>query len=468
MSRVLTSLVSVWVLAALAVPAAADAPIAITSSGFTNNFRRNLVFQVQAQDRVAQITRVELLVQLEGSPAIDRLAADFEPGAAVQATYEWNLARGYLPPGASGQSWWEIGDSAGNQLQSPPRPFRVEDQTHSWKQVANPKLALNWYAGSDNIVERSDGDTVNFLGLVFAAVCVCITLGAVLLAFIFRHRRGVFVAFILVALCACAAPPLVFHAVGDARTRGDAPPMSFGQALFNHGIRSLEYLERDTGVVLERRIQVYIYADRDDFFDAIEPGAKEWTGGRAYPQFGVVMIDIHPADWEWGKRALAHEITHQVIHQKIRSPLGGLSLPPLIDEGLAVYYESPGSPGVQFVTPLRRAIKNDTLIPLRALTKAFAAEPDAATLSYAESYSVVDFIFRRYGRDRMAQLLQAFKQGGFYDDIFARVFGMNLDGLEEEWRKDIGAKPRVVPTRAVATPFPTFSLSTEATPTPAR
>jgi len=34
---------------------------------------------------------------------------------------------------------------------------------------------------------------------------------------------------------------------------------------------------------------------------------------------------------------------------------------------------------------------------------------------------VVDFIFRYYGRDKMAQLLQRFKQGGLYDDIFDQV-----------------------------------------------
>jgi hypothetical protein len=122
------------------------------------------------------------------------------------------------------------------------------------------------------------------------------------------------------------------------------------------------------------------------------------------------------------------------------------------------------------VTSFERALQNDTLIPLRSLTQAFAADTNIADLSYAQSYSVVDFIFRHYGRDKMAQLLQAFKQGGYYDDIFVQVFGVDVDGLEAAWRKDIGAKPRALPTRALTTPtpFPTFSLSTEGTPTPKR
>jgi len=238
----------------------------------------------------------------------------------------------------------------------------------------------------------------------------------------------------------------------------------------DHGLHSLEFLERDTDITSERQIQIYVYGDRDDFFNALEPGAKEWTGGRAFPSYDIILIDIAPDSLEWGKRAVAHEITHLIIHQRIRSPLGELSLPPLIDEGLAVYYESPGSPDPQFVNPLKRAIQNDTLIPLRSLTKAFAADTNIANLSYAQCYSVVDFIFRHYGRDKMAQLLQAFKQGGLTDDIFKQVLGVDIDGLEVAWRQDIGAKPRALPTRALTTPtpFPTFSLSTEATPTSSR
>jgi hypothetical protein len=461
MRRLLTFFVLAIVSAVFAVPVAADSPITITSSKFTNNFRKNLLFQVQAQSSAAQITRVDLLVQIEGVPALNRFTAQFTPDTKVQATYEWNLAQSYLPPGVTGQYWWEIQDGSGNQLQSPQQTFRVEDQAHAWKQVSNAKLAVYWYAGSDN---------VNLLGLIFGAIFAFIALVSISLAIIFRKRRVLLVVFVLVALGACAAPLLVFRYLGEESPSGIAGPVSFGQALFDHGVNSIQYLERDTGVTVTRQIQIYVYGNRDDFFNAIEPGAQEWTGGRAYPEYGIVMINISPFDLDWGKHAVAHENTHQVVHQAIRSPLGELSLPPLMDEGLAVYYESPGSPDAQFVDSLKRAIQNETLIPLRSLTSAFPADPEAANLSYAESYSVVDFIFRHYGRGKMAQLLQAFKQGGFYDDIFVQVLGVNIDGLEVEWRKDIGAQPRVIPTRSLATPtpFPTFSLSTEATPTPSR
>jgi hypothetical protein len=338
MRRVLAFLALAFALIVFAVPVAADSPITVTSDKFANNFPRNLSFQIEAQSSTTRLTRAELLVQVEGVPSIARLSGAFAPGTMIRATYEWNLARDYLPPGVTGQYWWEIHDDAGNQLQSPPKTFRVEDQTHAWKQASNQKLAVYWYAGSDNIVASSASDRVNFVGMIFAAVCALVAFIGIVLAVIFRKRPVLVVVSVLIALGACATPLMVFHSVGGTSS------VSFGQVLFDHGVSSLEYLERDTGVTVDRQIQIYVYGDRDDFFNALEPGAKEWTGGRDFPEYGVVLINIAPSDLEWGKRALAHEITHQVIHQKVRSPLSELSLPPLIDEGLAVYYESPGAP----------------------------------------------------------------------------------------------------------------------------
>jgi hypothetical protein len=138
-----------------------------------------------------------------------------------------------------------------------------------------------------------------------------------------------------------------------------------------------------------------------------------------------------------------------------------------MDEGLAVYNEDPGTADSQFTLPLKRAIQNDTLIPLRTLTSAFPADPNLANLSYGESWSFVDFLIRHYGQAKMGEFLKAVKQGGAIDDLFHQVYGLDLDGLEGEWRKDIGAQPRVIPTRSslLPTPFPTFGLSTDATPT---
>lgn len=393
MKRVLLVLGLIFAYAVSVLPVSAEDVIVVVSSKFTNNFRRSLQFQLEATDSAAKIIQADLVVQMDGSSSGDRLTPSLIPDNRVQVSYDWNLLQRYLPPGATGQFWWLIEDSAGNKKQTAKQPFRVEDSKYQWKKISNASLAVYWYSGSDN----------------------------------------------------------------------------FGKALFERGVEAMDYLQKDTGVAVDRQVQVWIYGTRNDFFGSLEPGAREWTGGRAFPDFSIIMINIEPSNLEWGKDAMAHELTHLVIHQKIRSPLGDLSMPHWLDEGLAMYYETvPGSLDSQFAVPLRRAIQNDALLTLRSIADRFGSDSQVANLAYAESFSVVDFIFRHYGKDKMAQLLQAFKTSGFYDDIFRKVLGVDTDGLEGEWRKDVGAKPRAMVTRAVTTPtaFPTFSLSTDSNPPP--
>jgi hypothetical protein len=118
---------------------------------------------------------------------------------------------------------------------------------------------VNWYVGNDHIVEPASAENANLVGVLFAMLFAFVALVSFLLAFVFRRRRVWLGVFILVALSACAVPPVVFYSVGDARPRGAAIPQSFGQVLFEHGVNSLEYLERDTGATLERQIQIYVY-----------------------------------------------------------------------------------------------------------------------------------------------------------------------------------------------------------------
>lgn len=245
---------------------------------------------------------------------------------------------------------------------------------------------------------------------------------------------------------------------------------SFGKALFDRGIEAMKFLEQDTGVIIDTQIQTYIYGNRADFRNALSVGAQEWTGGQAFPDYSIVLINIEPTALEWGKRAMVHELTHQVIHQKIRGPLGDLSMPRWMDEGLAMYYETYPDPlDSQFARPLQRAIQNDTVVALRTLSGSFPADSNAANLAYAQSYAAVDFIYRKYGKDKMATLLQEFKKGGNYDDILKKVIGIDTDSLDNAWRQDVGLKPRVVATRALpqAGAIPTIGLSTDySTPVP--
>ncbi len=246
---------------------------------------------------------------------------------------------------------------------------------------------------------------------------------------------------------------------------------SFAKAVFDRAMQAMEMLQRDTGVPVDNQVQILIYGDRPAFLEALGPSVKGTEGGVTFSNFvnGVVLMNFGPNELEWGKGATTHEMTHVIMHQRINSALGNSSFPTWLDEGLAMYYETnPGTLDRQFAVPLQRALQNDTVYRLRTLSGYFSSTSSAQELAYGQSYSIVEFMFRKYGREKIAQLLQAVKVGGHEEDLLKQVLGVGIDQLDNEWRKDQGLKPReiVAPSNATPTAFPTFSLSTDPNPPP--
>jgi hypothetical protein len=205
---------------------------------------------------------------------------------------------------------------------------------------------------------------------------------------------------------------------------------SFAQELMTTTQQALERLAEDTGAELEEPVNFYIYATSDDLRGAmIYP--QEWTGGVAYPRYGVMAIGISSSNIDWGKRTIAHELTHLVIHQMTLNPYN--DLPTWLDEGLAMYNE--GELSSTFATSLERAIAEDSLISVQSLSSPFSAYAEEAVLAYAQSYSLVEFLITSYGQAEMLELLNTFKEGSGYDAALEKVYGFDMDGLDSLWRE---------------------------------
>jgi hypothetical protein len=207
---------------------------------------------------------------------------------------------------------------------------------------------------------------------------------------------------------------------------------SFAQELLGACEEGLARLIEDTGAQPERPIRVYVYASAGDLHGGmIFP--QEWTGGVAFTEFSTIAIGISPSRLAWGKRALVHELTHLVVHQVTFSPYG--QLPTWLDEGLAMYNE--GALESHFESRLQKAIRDGTLISVRSLCSPFSADSDTAYLSYAQSYSLAEYLLDSYGQDRMLELLTLFKEGSTYDAALYEVYGFSIEGLDAGWRASL-------------------------------
>lgn len=204
---------------------------------------------------------------------------------------------------------------------------------------------------------------------------------------------------------------------------------SFVQGMMSAAQDALVKLEKDTGAHLDKPVSIYIYASASDLQGSmIFP--QEWTGGRAFPDYGVIAIGIASNQLSEGKRTVAHELAHQVVYQVTASPYR--VLPTWLDEGLAMYIE--GELESIFKLYMGRAVADKQLISVRSLSSPFSTSTAKALLSYAESYSLVEFLIRNYGQSRMLELLNTFKLGSTFDDAFRAVYGFDMDGLDVMWK----------------------------------
>ncbi|MEE8353351.1 MAG: peptidase MA family metallohydrolase [Dehalococcoidales bacterium] len=216
---------------------------------------------------------------------------------------------------------------------------------------------------------------------------------------------------------------------------------SFAEELMVAIQDSLDWLEEDTGAHLREPIELYVYGSAADLRGSMV-FPQEWTGGVAFTRYGRIAIGIGPTNLTWGKKALAHELTHLVVHQMTFNPYG--ELPTWLEEGLAMRSEGPL--GVDFAGYLQAAIEGDTLISTRSLSSPFSAFADQSRLSYAESFSLVEFLVSSFGKDKMLELLETFRTGNSYDGALMSVYGFDTDGLDRRWREYVGAPARTLAT----------------------
>jgi len=204
---------------------------------------------------------------------------------------------------------------------------------------------------------------------------------------------------------------------------------AFARELMSAAQQALERLAKDTGAYLDKPAELYIYASQQDLLGAmVYP--QEWTGAVAFTRYSIMAFGIAPGELSWGETAIAHELTHLVIHQMTLNPYN--SLPDWLDEGLAMYNEGLLDPTFTFY--LNAAIAEGSLISVQSLSSPFSANADEAYLSYAESYSLVEYLIASYGQGKMLELLNTFREGSGYDDALEKVYGFDMDGLDSLWR----------------------------------
>jgi hypothetical protein len=216
---------------------------------------------------------------------------------------------------------------------------------------------------------------------------------------------------------------------------------TFATALMTAAQQGLQRIENDTGAIPTGTVAIYIYASSDALRGA-QLFAAQWEGGVSFGGFSIIAIGVAPNELDYGLTAVPHELAHWAIGQVTFNNYGA-DLPRWLDEGLATYAE--GAASQLYTKALDFAIKNNKLISVRSLSSPFSAVPQTAYISYAESNSIVTYLVKTYGKEKMIKMLDTFRIGSGYDAALKQVYGFDQSGLDIEWRKSIGVKTSALP-----------------------
>lgn len=237
-------------------------------------------------------------------------------------------------------------------------------------------------------------------------------------------------------------------------------PESLAEGYIAQAQHALQHPIRDTlGFTLTRRVDIYIYASRQDFLAGAPVTNPAETGALTDPSHNTIYLTSVGQGDEGAVNALPHELTHAVFHQNEDSGhLEGpyFSVYPLwLDEGLAAYDEPPGSPYTKsYDDALAKAVTARDLVDiLQQFVGDYPTDPDTDYLAYAESRSFMSYLIATYGRDAFHGFLVDARDGQLFLDA-QQHFGADLRILESRWEVSLGLPP-TVSDQGYAPIFPT-------------
>jgi hypothetical protein len=192
--------------------------------------------------------------------------------------------------------------------------------------------------------------------------------------------------------------------------------------------QGLSDLENKTGATLSQPVRIYVYASTSDMQGAMIFPA-EWTGAATYTDLSTIMFGYDSGDLSWDKTTLVHELAHMVTYQLTRNPYN--TMPTWLSEGFSTYAE--GELDLYYRSTLATALNYGDTLSVRSLSSPFSAVSSLAYLSYAESYSLVDYLITTFGQARLLAYLASFQQGRDYDEALLDGYGLDMDGLYRQW-----------------------------------
>jgi hypothetical protein len=196
-------------------------------------------------------------------------------------------------------------------------------------------------------------------------------------------------------------------------------------------LRSVQNVGGLLGLANVRPMRVVLYASRDEMDPAIPPdlrttGTDFVTEGLTYQEQRVILVNPGVSDL---LSNVAHEAAH-MISNEVAGPAYG-RMPFWLSEGISVYAQPDN--GATYTPFVLRAIQTRSLLRLSEMVGVPDGGPQRILTGYGQSALFVRFLIERYGGDKLAKLVAAYRASDDHERNLREIYGKGLADLEAEW-----------------------------------
>jgi hypothetical protein len=208
---------------------------------------------------------------------------------------------------------------------------------------------------------------------------------------------------------------------------------AFGTTALNSAGAGLFAMKDIIPVSLTEPVHIYIYSNVNDLNTTFLLGGRDWAGGHAHAELGVILVAVPPGAGQSAEMdsIIPHELAHVMMYRSLGDSY--YDQPVWLVEGVASMVER--YPNPDYARALEIASVNETLIPFEDLCASFPADSGSAFLAYAQSQSFVAYIRDSFGVSGLSRLTATYSDGFECGLGATKALGSSLGQLESRWRE---------------------------------
>ena len=219
------------------------------------------------------------------------------------------------------------------------------------------------------------------------------------------------------------------HWYGDA----EGQALRFGE-LTAQGVARAEQL---LGTELAGPVDIFVYDSQEEFFGALGPGAREWTGAAAYSELRTIFMWLGGGSASYLEVAMLHEVTHIVFHDATDNPYHEPAR--WLNEGIATWSETSDAADERPIVAMEAG--GGGLFAFEAMTEQFPIGERGGRLSYAQGTTMVDLIVDRHGEEAIAAIAAAYRDGASDAQALEAGTGVPAEELYATFFAEFGVEP---------------------------